>query len=220
MARRPKRIGKNAKKAKKYADLRAKQKLANEILYGAKDYLGTDHSAIKNALQRKKKFYNKRGLKNPPKLSFKNLTVKDLPMYEQLLDSIINNTYLNPQKYEQHIEKLKENTSKQILDVFGGNAQEYDSFLESDIFKQLIDMGINPSDLINYMEDFYSNGFSLEDFIAMTKDFIKDVDAGSYTIDDFFIYADEWQDEKQNSEPDESIKEQAKEWYKKSKKDG
>lgn len=214
------KIGKNAKKAKKYADLRAKQKLANEMLYGAKNYLNKDHSAIKNALQRKKKFYSKRGLKNPPKLSFKNLTVKDLPMYEQLLDSIINNTYLNPLKYQQHIDKLKENTSKQILDAFGGNAEEYDSFLESDVFKQLIDMGVNPSNLINYMEDFYTNGFDLADFIAMSRAFMQETNAGSFTVDDFFIFADSWQDEKQNKEPDDTFKEQAKAWYEKSKKDG
>jgi len=107
-----------------------------------------------------------------------------------------------------------------VLDAFGGNAQEYDSFLESDIFKQLIDMGINPSDLINYMEDFYTNGFSLADFIAMSRAFMQEIDTGSFTVDDFFMFADTWQDEQQNSEPTETFKEQAKAWYEKSKKDG
>lgn len=212
------KLGKTALKAKKYADLRAKQKLANQMLYGSKTYLKTDHTARKNALQRKKNFYNKRGLKNPPRLSFKNLTIKDLKAYETLLDSIINNTYLNPEKYKEHLNRIKENVSQNVLDAFGGSVEEYDDFMESDIFKMLIDMGIDPSTLVRYMQEFANEGFSMEYFIRATKYFIEQANAGSYTIDDYFSFMDEWQErEKELDETTKTFKEQATEWFNKNK---
>lgn len=212
------KLGKTALKAKKYADLRAKQAMANQMLYGSKKYLKTDHSARQNALQRKKNFYNKRGLKNPSRLSFKNLTVKDLKAYETLLDSIINNTYLNPDKYKDHLKKIKENVSQNVLDAFGGSAEEYDDFMESDIFKMLIDMGIDPSTLVRYMQEFANSGLSINDFITASREFIQGVDAGNYTIDSYFSYMDEWQDaQRENDETAKTFKEQATEWFNKNK---
>lgn len=212
------KLGKTALKAKKYADLRAKQSLANQMLYGSKKYLKGDHSARKSALQRKKNFYNKRGLKNPSRLTFKNLTIKDLKAYENLLDSIINNTYLNPEKYKEHLNRIKENVSQNVLDAFGGSAEEYDDFMESDIFKMLIDMGIDPSTLVRYMQEFANSGFSMTDFINASREFIQEVDAGTYTIDNFFAFMDEWQERKQgNDETTKTFKEQATEWFNKTK---
>ena len=205
------KIGKRAKTAKKYADLRAKQKMANQILYGAKKHLKQDHKAIKQALERKRLFYKNRGLKNPPKLSFKNLTAKDLKAYEQLLDSIINNTYLNPDKYEEHIKKIKENVSQQVLDAFEGSAEDYDEFMDSDIFKQLIDLGIDPSTLVRYMQEMYENGFTLDDFIKASKEFIELMDEGNYGIDEYFSFMDEWQDKQDGGTGD--IQERARKWY-------
>lgn len=213
------KIGKRAKTAKVYATLRAKQKMANEFLYGAKNYLKADHKAIVNAKARKKRFYNKRGLKNPSRLSFKNLTKKDLIAYENLLDSIIESTYLNPEKYKSHLERIRENLSNQVLDAFGGSAEDYDDFIESDIFKMLIDLGVDPSSLVRYMQEFVENGFTMDDFITAAKAFIKAFNEGTYTADMFFEYMDDYQDknsDSSNSTGDfDDIVKQAKSWYSK-----
>lgn len=188
------------------------------MLFGSKKYLKEDHTARKNALQRKKNFYKSRGLKNPPRLSFKNLTVKDLKAYEQLLDSIINNTYLNPEKYKEHLNKLKENTAQNILNAFNGSVEEYDEFMETDIIKMLIDMGIDPSTLQRYMQEFANEGFTMDDFIKASKYFIEQANAGSYTIDDYFSFMDTWQDterERRENETSKTFKQQAEEWFSK-----
>lgn len=183
--------------AKKYADLREKQKMANEYLYGSKHWLKQGHQARTNALSMKKQFYKSRGLETRGRLSFKNLSRADLKAYEQLLDSIINNTYLNPQKYQAHLEKIKSNTDKQILSIFADSgdesgAQAYDDFLQSDIFKMLIDVGINPSSLVNYITSWESGGFSLSDFVEKSKEFVELFNEDEYTTDDYFAFMDEY----------------------------
>ena len=192
------KIGKRAS-AKKYAGLREKQKLANEFLYGSKKYLKEGHSARTNALAMKKQFYKSRGVETRGKLSFKNLSTKDLKAYEQMLDSIINNTYLNPQKYQEHIKKVKENNAKQILDMFADDsgdedsgAKAFDDFMLSDIISQLIQEGINPSTLMNYISSWSDGGFTLEQFIEASKSFMEEYEAGNYSITDFFGYMDDY----------------------------
>ena len=100
------KIGKHAQ-AKKYKELREKQALANQMINRARGYLKPEHKALKNLKAKKKQFYNTRVLKSPAQLSFKNLSRSDLQAYERLLDSIINDTYLNEEKYNKHKKCIK-----------------------------------------------------------------------------------------------------------------
>lgn len=192
------KIGKRAN-AKKYAGLREKQKLANEYLYGSKKYLKEGHKARANALSMKKQFYKSRGVETRGKLSFKNLSKSDLKAYENMLDSIINNTYLNPTKYQEHIKKIKENNESRILDMFSGDstdedagAKGFDDFMMSDIISYLINEGINPSALMTYIQSWSTGGFSLQQFIDASKRFIEEYEAGNYSISDFFGFMDDY----------------------------
>ena len=185
------KIGKRAKTAKKYADLRAKQRLANQYLYGSKEWLKVDHKERKNALARKRQFYKTRGLRNPSKLSFKNLTTGDLRAYETLLDSIIENTYLNPDKYQKFKESQTQNGDKAFEKMFD-SFEEWDEFRNSDIFSMLIELGLDPSALYRYIQEWYDGGYTIDEFVEGAQEFIKEYGEGNYTIDEFFEFMDNW----------------------------
>lgn len=179
------RIGKHAQ-AKKYKELREKQATANRIIKRAKEFLPADHKALKQLKAKKKQFYNSRGLKAPAMLSFKNLQRKDLKAYEHLLDSIINNTYLNEEKYNKHRQKQEQSFhDKGIKDV-----ESAIEILESDIIQDLYNLGLTPSDVVAMIGEYDKRGLGVDDFIFMCKMFLNEVNAGNRTVDEFFIFGD------------------------------
>lgn len=179
------KIGKHAQ-AKKYKELREKQRVANAMIRRAKEYLKPEHKALKNLKAKKKQFYNTRGLKAPAQLSFKNLSRQDLKAYERLLDSIINDTYLNEEKYNKH----KAKQEQQFHDMGVTNVEQAVEVLESDIVQDLINLGLSPSDIIAIIGEYQSRGFDMNDFITMCHFFMSEVNADNMTVDDFFVYAD------------------------------
>lgn len=184
------KIGKHAQ-AKKYKELREKQELANRMIKRARGYLKPDHKALKNLKAKKKQFYNTRGLKSPAQLSFKNLTRSDLKAYERLLDSIINDTYLNEEKYKKHKEKMRGIFAQSLN---GTNAGEFDEFVESDIFEELVNMGLNPYIIREVYGEMYDAGYSVDDFMLMCSYFQRFVNDGNITLDSFFEFATEFED--------------------------
>lgn len=179
------KIGKHAQ-AKKYKELREKQKLANRMIKRARGYLKPDHKALKNLKAKKKQFYNTRGLKSPAQLSFKNLTRSDLKAYERLLDSIINDTYLNEEKYNKH----KSKQEQQFHDMGVDDVESAIEVLESDIINDLIALGLTPSDIIAVIGEYQSRGIDMNEFIIMCKLFLSEINADNMTVDDFFVFAD------------------------------
>lgn len=183
------KLGKRAK-AKKYASLRAKQAQANKMIREARGRLKSGHNALDRLYEHKKTFYNKRGLKTVGQLSFKNLESKDLGAYEALLDSILNDTYINKEKYESHEEKMKERIKEWFNsdDVDGAVVDEFNEALEGDVFNDLLSLQLPPSELATLENEFIISGLSTEDFFNMVKSF----DPKNNTINDFFVYANDY----------------------------
>lgn len=184
MKRKPK-IGKRAK-SRKYNELRQLQSEANKMLYGSKEWLGIDHRARKKALERKRLFFAKRGLKNPSRLSFKNLTTADIASYENLLRSISESTYLNKEKYEEFKE-----SQKGIWEDHFDTWEEFNAFTESDVFNMLIELGLDPSALYLYIQEYLDGGYDIDTFIDQSKEFIERYKEGDYTIDDYFLFMED-----------------------------
>ena len=183
------KLGKRAK-AKKYASLRAKQAQANKMIREARGRLKSGHNALDRLYEHKKTFYNKRGLRTVGQLSFKNLESKDLGAYEALLDSILNDTYINKEKYESHEEKMKERIKEWFNsdDVDGAVVDEFNEALEGDVFNDLLSLQLPPSELATLENEFIISGLSTEDFYNMVKGF----DSKNNTINDFFVYANDY----------------------------
>lgn len=183
------KLGKRAK-AKKYASLRAKQAQANKMIREARGRLKSGHNALDRLYEHKKTFYNKRGLKTVGQLSFKNLESKDLGAYEALLDSILNDTYINKEKYESHEEKMKERIKEWFNndDVDGAVVDEFNEALEGDVFNDLLSLQLPPSELATLENEYIISGLSTEDFFNMVKGF----DPKNNTINDFFVYANDY----------------------------
>ena len=179
------RIGER-RNAKKYAPLRAKQAQANRYLRQARRDLKPNHKALLQAKQRIKLFYNARGIKTPSLLSFKQLSTHDLKQYEQLLDSIIENTYLNPQKYEEHENIMKEKMRSWFKDADDETIDRYNEILESDIVSELFSLNMTPSELAVIYENYNEMGLSDADFMDMINEFLQD---SNKTIDEFFTHA-------------------------------
>lgn len=179
------KIGKHAQ-AKKYKELREKQALANRMIKHAKGYLKPEHKALKQLKAKKKQFYNTRGIKSPAQLSFVSLSRADLKAYERLLDSIINDTYLNEEKYKKHKEKMRGIFAQSLN---GTNADEFEEFVESDIFEELVNMGLDPYIIREVYGEMTSTGYSVDDFMLMCSYFQRFVNDGNITLDSFFEFA-------------------------------
>ena len=185
------KIGKRVK-AKKYKPLREKQATANAMLKEAKGRLKEDHRNIKSTKKKIAQFYHSRGLKVPSRLSFKSLTSKDLKAYENLLDSIINDTFINKEKYDKYREKMEENFKEQ----FGDDLDEEDmtdflNIMNHPIVKDLLDLGMSPSDFVELYQEFINDGLSDKEFLIMLGDFAREL-GEDYLVEDFFEYANLW----------------------------
>ena len=184
------KIGKRTS-AKKYAHIRILQAQANKMLYKS-THIEKSHGKRKQVLAMKRQFYKSRGIKNPSRLSFRNLSPKDIKAYEKLLKSIIENTYINPEKYKQYQQKMEKIFNE---NHYGVKYEEVKDIFESDIGDELSELGLGYKDFWEtYAEvnEEYSKSFTVENFIEMLKAFKNDVDLGSFNLDDFYVYADAW----------------------------
>lgn len=199
------KIGKRVK-AKKYKPLREKQATANAMLKEAKGRLKEDHRNIKNTKKKIAQFYHTRGLKVPSRLSFKSLETKDLKAYENLLDSIINDTFINKEKYDKYRDKMEENFKEQFGDELDEDEMvDFLNIMNHPIVKDLLDLGMSPSDFVELYQEFINDGLSDKEFLIMLGDFAREL-GEDYLVDDFFNYAEEWK------ETYEDFKDHGEEW--------
>lgn len=196
-----KRIGKNATRyAKtKYADIIDKQRRAQKMIDESHKYLKKGHYAYTMLSEQKATFYHKRGVKSPSKLSFKNLSNKDLKAYENMLDSIIDNTYFDKKKYDEY----RNNNLKTLEEKFFTSNQKSKSWfnkqnvddivdiLDSQVAKDLIDLGLKYEIRDTYME-YYEGGLDEQTFIEMLSDYTKAYKQNSTTLDNFLNYSTNW----------------------------
>ena len=85
--------------------LKTKQALANKYLKSDRENLGVNHKIYISTMNKVRMFQVKHGQTKRPTLSLESLKTGDIEIYNQLLDSIIDSTYTNPQKYEQYKEQ-------------------------------------------------------------------------------------------------------------------
>ena len=182
------RIGKRTG-AQKYKELRILQARVNKMLYKS-THIEKTNSKRKQVLAMKRQFYKSRGIKPPKHLSFKDLQPKDIKAYTELLKSIENNTYINPEKYKQYQDKMREK-----FDTYGYDFDydEIENVLHDDIIDDLIKDGMSPSDFWAIYDD-YTKGNTdadrVDEFLNMALRFKRDYDAKNVTLDDFYVYAD------------------------------
>lgn len=188
------KIGKRVN-AKKYKELRELQTRVNKMLY-ASDHIEKTNAKRQQVLAMKRQFFKSRGIKNPSKLSFKNLSPKDIKAYKNMLESIANNTYINPEKYKQYQEKMREK-----FDSYGYNFSYEDvrKMLDSEIIQELINEGLTPSEFWQVYNEITTDYGDIdeEQFFYMCTDFLQEIHYGDATINEFFVYADEWFERKQ-----------------------
>lgn len=176
--------------AKKYKKLRELQATANRMLYKS-THIEKTNGKRKQVLAMKRQFYKSRGIKNPSRLSFRDLSPKDIKAYQNLLESIINNTYINPEKYAHFQEKMREKFNQQDYNF---DYDDIKDILESDYISDLIEIGMTPSEFWQVYDELTKDYGDIdeEDFYAMLREFKTDFDTGDVTIDDFFVYADNY----------------------------
>ena len=186
------KIGKRAS-AKKYESLREKQAKANALVLESRKRLGSKHKEIQKITKMKKLFFGKRGVRASGRLSFKNLSTKDIQAYNEFLDAIINahetNTYLNPVKYDNMRAKLEKSFNDQYGDI-GITPDELVDIVESDIVAQLKELGIPYKEVFELFRDYPE--MRTEDVILALKVFKDIYDEGSTTADDFLVFVDDF----------------------------
>lgn len=187
------RIGKNITKPK-YDRIRQKQALANKMIKESHGWLKADHQQYKELREKKANFYHKRGLKSTSKLSMKNLRYGDLKAYENMLDSIIENSYFDREKYEEMNEKNIKNIREGLLHDTNASLEKVTRIidvLESQTAQDLIDLGMK-YDIVDIYNEFNDNAIPPELFIDMLDDFHRDYKEDSTTFDSLLVYADEY----------------------------
>ena len=178
--------------AKKYKKLRELQATANRMLYKS-THIEKTNGKRKQVLAMKRQFYKSRGIKPPKHLSFRDLSPKDIKAYEQLLKSITENTFINPDKYAKYQEKMREKFKSQ------GYNFEYDDIkdvLESDIVMELFKEGLSPSEFWQVYNDISADygKIEIETFYHMASEFLKELRYGDMTLGQFFVFADDYFD--------------------------
>ena len=183
------KIGKRTK-AKKYAELRKLQARVNRMLYKS-THIEKGNGKRKQVLAMKRQFYKSRGIKNPSHLSFKDLTPQDIKAYTELLKSIENNTFINPEKYAKYQEKMREKFKSYGYDF---EYEDIKEVVESDLLSELYAEGLTPSEFWTaYNEITHEYGkHEMEVFYDMIGDFLQQMRYSDTTINEFFVFADEW----------------------------
>lgn len=178
-----------------YAELSAKQKIANKYLKDARTRLGENNKYYKNAVNRINKFQKKIGKKESTRMTLTKVTEETSRKYEDILDSIIESTYINPEKYETH----KEKQLQFAIDTGWAKSREeaervYD-FANSELMEQLKDIGRGdiPSAIIDKYAEYVQGNLSEEEFINMANEFLEgysDNSENSLKYNQFFDFAD------------------------------
>lgn len=184
--------------------LKTKQALANKYLKSARENLGVNHKIYISTMNKVRMFQVKHGQTKRPTLSLESLKTGDIEIYNQLLDSIIDSTYTNPQKYEQYKEQQLDFAIEEGWAKDRKEAQEIYNFRNSDLFEQLEDIGLSdvPSKVLEKAAKYGQADMSLEDFKTMTQTFMRAYDSGDETSKTYFDYADRYLKAKKDRKAD------------------
>ena len=182
----------SVKDLKNYDVLREKQRIANRYIKQARQRLGDDHRYVNSAINRISMFQKKIGKKPSARLSMTKLNDSTAEKYEVLLDSIIENTYINPEKYEEHREKQIEFAINEGWAKDRAEAEKVFSFANSELVAQLKDIGLGdiPSKIVEKYVKYMQGNMSEEEFINMATSFMSGYSKGDSRVEEFYDYAD------------------------------
>lgn len=192
--------------AKKYSELRKNQAEVNRWLKSARTSLpnGSQHRAYQGAMNRLHMFQRKHHQTVQNTLSLKGLKTSDIDMYKELLTSMKESTFINPEKYAKH----QASQRKFFRDEgWGDTDEEIDEFMkfrDSDLVKELEDYSIVPSSLLDKASEFAQADMSLSDFktmILLWQDEQKinnKQEVSKNAKDEFMKFADNFIDAKQS----------------------
>lgn len=175
-----------------YETLRQKQKIANRYLKSAKERLGEEHKFYNSAVNRINMFQKKLGKTPSTRLTMAKLTEDMSEKYEVLLDSLIENTFLNPEKYEAHKERQLQFAIDEGWAKTREEAETVYKFANSEIVEELKDIGLGdiPSDLVEKYVKYTQEKLSENDFIEMSRIFLEEFEYGNIEKEQFYDFAD------------------------------
>lgn len=179
-------------KAKKWKALRKKQALTNRYIREARQRLGRDNRYYISTMNKVHMFQKTHRQSRRQYISMEALRTGDIEAYENLLDSILENTYINPEKYEKHKSAQIE---RAIEEGWAENEEEAELVYEmrnSDLFEELEDIiGENmASEVLDKYAEYVQEELSMDDFYTMLKTYKKGYSNDSETSASFFDYAD------------------------------
>lgn len=151
-------------KAKKYAGLAKEQAKVNKYLKDARERLGKDHRVYTSTMNRIHMFQKKHHQARKNTLSMTDLKTTDVDMYKELLESIKESTFINPEKYAQHQASQREYFRSQGWGSTDEEVDEFMKFRNSDIFEEMTDQTILPSDLLDKSKEYVEAELTLQDF--------------------------------------------------------
>lgn len=178
-----------------YKVLSQKQRVANKYLKDAYDRLG-ENRYYNNAINRVNKFQKDHRQKVSTKLTLRGLTDKDTEKYENILDSIIESTYINPTKYSQHRERQIAFAISEGWAKNEAQAEKVYNFANSDLIDKLKDIGLRdiPSKIVEKYGKYVQGKMSETEFESMSELFLSLYQEGIVDYDDFFQFADDYKD--------------------------
>ena len=189
-------------RAKKYQGLAKKQAEANRYLKEARITLGKDHRAYVNVMSKIHMFQKKHGLDRKNSLSMSGLTTKDIELYTELVDSIRDSTYINPENYEKYMQQQEAFFRKEGWGKTSSEIKAFMDFRDSDVFEEIAGETVTPSSLLDRAKEYKEGQFNLEEFSQVIQLFMRE-NAGKKTDKrQFFNFADKFETAKK-SRPDD-----------------
>ena len=176
--------------------LRDKTRLANSYLKQAKDTLGSTHKSYIATMAKIHTFQKKHWQTRQGRLSMTDLRTGDIDMYDNLLDSIIESTYMNPEKYATHTKNQTDYFMSQGWGKTEAEVKDYIDFKTSDVFEEIVDLNIPPSSLFDKAAEYAESDLTIEDFKKTIRTFMKSNRVSGIKKDEaaanFFAYADDY----------------------------
>lgn len=175
-----------------YIELREKQRLANKYMKDAKERLGENNRYFNSAVNRITMFQKKAGKTPSMRLTMTKLTDENSDKYERLLDSIIDSTYINPEKYELHKQRQLDFAINEGWASNREEAEQIYDFANSELVAELKDMGLGdiPSELVEKYAKYTQSNMTEEDFTDMAKMFMKSYSSGEVSKEQFYDFVD------------------------------
>lgn len=188
----------------KKISLKQKQAIANKYLKESRITLGANHRTYVATMNRIHMFQKKHGQTRKPTLSMESLRTGDVDMYNQLLDSVIDSTFTNPENYQEFKNNQLDFAISKGWAKNYKEAEEIYNFRNSSLFEELEDLNLVdiPSEILDRTMKYGQADMSLEDFKQMTRTYLRGYANESLSSNEFFDYSDKYLEAKKTRKAD------------------